>query len=100
MGEDFFTHHFPGHSSAQAWTWDYSDGHRTLVSYGTLVAECTSDGWIRVLMNYDKMSQTTKKHVSWFAKELNCTLQDFKRTDIEHIALNIHTGETRDYYGG
>lgn len=63
-----------------------------LKSYSTIVATIDVDGWITCNGTY---SQTTRKHISAFAKQYSTRLSyyDFKRCYNDNIAYNYITGE-------
>lgn len=92
---DFVTKRFEDHPEANAWVWEYPDGHKTLCSYGTIVAECSAEGWVRVFGLY---SATTRKHIGWFMHSLGLDYPTAKEIYEEHLAINIHTGEVVDFY--
>ena len=51
---------------AQAHTEQYDNGDIALVSYVTVVATLSNDGWLNV---YGLYSNTTRRHISAFMKE-------------------------------
>lgn len=71
-----------------------NDGSICLFSYTTLVASIDADGWCCC---YGLYSQTTRKHISAFAKEYAnpLTYFDFKRAYQEGYIINRHTGEVQ-----
>ena len=86
---------------AQAFVEITDDGFY-LFSYNTLVASIDADGWCCCFGLY---SQTTRKHISAFAKEYANPLSyfDFKRAYQEEYIINRHTGEIQmiaDLYNG
>ena len=77
---------------AQAHIEEHDDTY-FLFSYVTLVATVRYDDdgkWIRC---YGLHSQTTRKHISAFAKEHGLKYDDFKSVACEPYEMNIDTGE-------
>ena len=72
------------------------DGDIALFSYTTLVAYIDRDGWCGCNGTY---SQTTRKHISAFAKEYAAPLDyySFKKAYEGGYVINHHTGEVLDY---
>lgn len=93
--KEFTTVRFKNHPKAQVWKWVYPDGHITLVSYGTIVADCDSEGWVRI---YGLYSATTRRHIGWFMKELGLDYQTAKTIHEECVTINRFTGEVKDFY--
>lgn len=81
---------------AQAFVEIIDDGSIYLFSYNTLVASIDADGWCRC---YGLYSQTTRKHISAFAKEYAkpLTYSNFKSAYQEGYIINRHTGEVIMY---
>ena len=67
-----------------------------LFSYVTLVAWIDRDGWCGCTGTY---SQTTRKHISAFAKEYAAPLDyySFKQAHAGGYVVNKHTGEVLSY---
>jgi hypothetical protein len=87
---------------AQAHVEIADDGSIYLFSYTTLVASIDADGWCCC---YGLYSQTTRKHISAFAKEYAdpLTFYDFKHMYNRDHIINRHTGEIKmiaDLFGG
>jgi len=82
---------FEGHNSAAARITE-NNGNYYLISYATMVAELTREGWLRVNGLY---TRTTKKHIGWFMHELNSTYQFAKQLVFDNMEYNINTGEYR-----
>lgn len=95
-----FIEKFTDHRYAQCHMRHYDDGTTALISYNTCAAELDAEGWLRVNGLY---SMTTRKHLSWFAKELsrvfgiNLTYGDMRDLYTSGDMLNLHTGEVRDF---
>lgn len=67
------------------------DGYIWLISYRTVVAGITPDGWLNVNGLY---SATTRRHIGAFVKEYaNITYQTAKMLYEDEYLYNIHTGE-------
>lgn len=83
------------HNYAQAHIVTYDDGTRILVSYQTPVIHIDPQGWLTC---YGLFSATTRKHISWFIKQLGTGLsyQSVKECYLRDYEINIHTGEIRD----
>lgn len=64
-----------------------------LFSYTTLVATVRYDDDDKWIACYGLYSQTTRKHISAFAKEHNLTFKDFKDIAGKPYELNANTGE-------
>ena len=79
---------------AQAHVEIADDGSIFLFSYTTLVASISHDGWCCCHGLY---SQTTRKHISAFAKEYAdpLTYFDFKHAYNGGHIINRHTGEVQ-----
>ena len=75
---------------AQAHIKKDDNGNIHLFSYVTLVATLTKSGWLTVFGLY---SQTTRKHISAFAKEYGLTFQHFKEYAGAEFDFNTDTGE-------
>lgn len=82
---------FEDHKSAQTYMEPIQNG-LALYSYTTRVAE-VRDGWVRINGLY---SMTTRKHISWFMRELGLDYQTAKRLYEDDKEMNIYTGEVRD----
>lgn len=82
---------FEGHKSAQTYMEPIQNG-LALYSYTTRVAE-VQNGWLRIKGLY---SMTTRKHISWFMRELGFDYQTAKRLYEDDKEMNIYTGEVRD----
>ena len=81
---------------AQAHVEINDNGDICLFSYVTLVAWIDRDGWCGCTGTY---SQTTRKHISAFAKEYAAPLgyQSFKQAHAGAYVVNCHTGEVLSY---
>lgn len=81
---------------AQAHVEINGDGDICLFSYVTLVAWIDRDGWCGCTGTY---SQTTRKHISAFAKEYAAPLDyySFKKAYEGAYVVNCHTGEVLSY---
>jgi hypothetical protein len=81
---------FKGHDKASAYAIVETDSVK-LISYTTLVAQVTRDGWLEV---YGLYSRTTIKHIGWFMREY-CGLDYYTaKYCVEHgVRMNIYTGE-------
>lgn len=81
---------------AQAHVEINDNGDICLFSYVTLVAWIDRDGWCGCSGTY---SQTTRKHISAFAKEYASPLdyQSFKQAHAGGYVVNRHTGEVLTY---
>lgn len=79
---------------AQAHVEHFDNGDIALVSYVTVVATISNDGWLTV---YGLYSNTTRKHISAFMKEYT-TLDYYtaKQCYTDKIRMNIHTGEIEE----
>ena len=75
---------------AQAKVRIYEDGSAVLVSYATEVAAIDSDGWVRVRGLY---SNTTRRHLSAFAREYRTDYYKLKKCYTDNLAYNIYSGE-------
>ena len=64
-----------------------------LFSYVTLVATVRYDGNEKWIACYGLYSQTTRKHISAFAKEHNLAYNDFKMVSGGNYEMNPDTGE-------
>lgn len=82
---------FEDHKSAQTYMEPIQNG-LALYSYTTRVAE-VQNGWLRVKGLY---SMTTRKHISWFMRELGLDYQTAKHLYEDDKEMNIYTGEVRD----
>lgn len=71
----------------------YEPACEFLVSYETLVAELTSDGWVTV---YGLFSATTRKHLSRWGRLHGIGYYTLKRLYEKSKTMNIYTGEERD----
>lgn len=76
---------------------EITDGKIFLFSYSTLVAWINEDGWCGCTGTY---SQTTRRHISAFAKEYAAPLDysSFKKAYEGGYVVNLHTGEMLYYY--
>lgn len=81
---------------AQAHVEINDNGDICLFSYVTLVAWIDRDGWCGCTGTY---SQTTRKHISAFAKEYAAPLDyySFKQAHAGGYVVNRHTGEVLTY---
>lgn len=81
---------------AQAHVEIFDNGDIALFSYVTLVAWINRDGWCGCNGTY---SQTTRKHISAFAKEYATPLDyySFKQAYEGGYVVNKHTGEILHY---
>lgn len=81
---------------AQAHVEINDNGDICLFSYVTLVAWIDRDGWCGCTGTY---SQTTRKHISAFAKEYAAPLDyySFKQAHAGGYVVNCHTGEVLTY---
>ena len=81
---------------AQAHVEINDNGDICLFSYVTLVAWIDRDGWCACTGTY---SQTTRKHISAFAKEYASPLDyySFKKAYEGGYVVNRHTGEVLTY---
>ena len=81
---------------AQAHVEINDNGDICLFSYVTLVAWIDRDGWCGCTGTY---SQTTRKHISAFAKEYAAPLDyySFKQAHAGGYVVNHHTGEVLSY---
>ena len=93
--DNFTTRHLNNNPGCNAWIWEYEDGHKTLVSYGTIVADCNPDGWIKV---YSMTRTEYRDHIEQFMKELNVDMDTVDSIYDECLSLNIHTGEVVDFH--
>lgn len=75
---------------AQAKVRIYEDSSAVLVSYSTEVAKIDESGWVRVRGLY---SNTTRRHISAFAREYRSNYYAFKRCYTDNLTYNIYTGE-------
>ena len=82
---------FADHKAAQTYMVQTPNGIR-LVSYTTVVADL-QDGWLTIHGLY---SMTTRKHLSWFMRELGLTYQLAKQLYEDNKSFNIYTGEVID----
>lgn len=81
----------PGMEYAQAGIL-YEPAAEFLVSYETIVAELSANGWVHV---YGLFSTTTRKHLGRWAKLHGLTYSDVKKMyDTEH-EYNIYTKQQR-----
>ena len=73
---------------------------RCLISYRTRVAELTDDGWLYIEKEAT-CSRTIGRHVTAFLKEYAPHLVEPYRLakDLahDHMAMNIHTGELKEW---
>ena len=81
---------FTDHKYAQAHMEPIHNG-LALYSYTTKVAE-VRDGWLKIFGLY---SMTTRRHISWFMRELGFTYQRAKQLYYDNAEMNIETGEVR-----
>ena len=81
---------FADHKYAQAHK-EEMFGNTYLYSYDTKVAEIRG-GWLRIFGLY---SMTTRKHISWFMRELGLTYQLAKKLYEDYMVMNIYTGEVK-----
>ncbi len=80
-----------GHEYAQACV--IANSYITkLISYSTPVISIDPKGWLTC---YGLFSRTTIKHINWFMRELGLSYYDAKRCYLDHIQINIKTGEIR-----
>ena len=81
---------------AQAHVEINDNGDICLFSYVTLVAYIDRDGWCGCTGTY---SQTTRKHISAFAREYAAPLDyySFKQAHAGGYVVNRHTGEVLSY---
>lgn len=81
---------------AQAHVEINENGDICLFSYVTLVAWIDRDGWCGCTGTY---SQTTRKHISAFAREYAAPLDyySFKKAHAGGYVVNKHTGEVLSY---
>ena len=82
---------FVDHKYAQAHKESIPNGI-ALYSYTTKVAE-VRDNWLHI---FGLHSMTTRKHISWFMRELGLTYQLAKQLYEDDKEFNIYTGEVRD----
>lgn len=82
---------FSDHKYAQAHKEVTSHG-LDLYSYTTKVAELR-DGWLRINGLH---SMTTRRHISWFMRELGFTYQLAKQLYEDNKIFNIYTGEVKE----
>lgn len=89
MNLNYSTRPFPAHPYAQAAIISFSDGTTGLLSYNTVVAEITSQGWLIVHGLY---SATTRRHIGWFMKYmLDMDYATAKRLCLNNLMLNVET---------
>ena len=81
---------FTDHKYAQAHK-EEMFGNTYLYSYSTKVAE-VRDGWLRIFGLY---SMTTRKHISWFMRELGLDYKLAKQLYEDYMTMNIYTGEVK-----
>lgn len=99
-----------GHEYAQCgWNREYHEGKMIiqLISYETVVCEIVGqanyalDDWLHC---YGTFSQTTRKHIAWFMREMEkvfgyktelCNYSTAKNCYEKDIEINLHTGEIR-----
>lgn len=84
---------FKCHPKAQVRKVLYPDGDIALISYNTMAAYCTSDGWVRV---FGLWSATTRRHIGWFMKELGLDYQTAKCIYENGFTINRFTGEVQN----
>ena len=82
---------FTDHKYAQAHMEPIHNG-LALYSYTTRVAE-VRDGWLHIFGLY---SMTTRKHISWFMRELGHDYKLAKQLYEDNKLFNIYTGEVID----
>lgn len=92
---------FEGHNKAQSYLKVYDDGVITFISYTTMIAKIDEDGWLTVVNWYG--SNTTIRHIGWFAKWINKNInvcgennlcwQDLKDMYDRGYRYNVITGE-------
>lgn len=83
---------FSDHKYAQAHMEVIPNG-LLLVSYTTPVAKL-QDNWLTV---YELHSQTTRRHIGWFMREIgNFSYQLAKQLVEDNKSFNIVTGEVKD----
>lgn len=83
---------FADHTHANAHMEPIKNG-LALYSYTTKVAE-VRDGWLRIFGLY---SMTTRRHISWFMRELGrFNYQLAKQLYEDNKIYNIFTGEIKD----
>lgn len=71
----------------------YEPACEFLVSYETIVAELTADGWLTV---YGLFSATTRKHLSRWGRLHGVDYGILKRLYEREKSMNIYSGEERD----
>ena len=71
----------------------YEPACEFLVSYETIVAELTADGWLTV---YGLFSATTRKHLSKWGRFHGVYYATLKRLYEQGKSRNIYTGEERE----
>lgn len=81
----------PGMEYAQAGIL-YEPGSEFLVSYETIVAELTADGWVHV---YGLFSTTTRKHLGRWGKMHGLSYQEIKSLYDGDIEYNIYSHQKR-----
>ena len=81
----------PGMEYAQAGIL-YEPSAEFLVSYETIVAELTADGWVHI---YGLFSPTTRKHLGRWAKMHGLTYMDVKKMYDVSQDYNIYTKQQR-----
>ena len=81
---------FTDHKYAQAHMEPIFNG-LALYSYDTMVAE-VRNGWLKI---YGLYSMTTRKHISWFMRELGFNYQLAKQLYEDYKTMNIYTGEVK-----
>lgn len=93
--DNFTTRYLNDNPGCNAWIWEFEDGHKTLVSYGTIVADCSPGGWISV---YTMIRSEHRNHIEQFMKEFGVDMDTVDYLYNECATLNIHTGEVVDLY--
>ncbi len=87
------TYKFNDHQSAAARIILHDDSSVSLLSYKTVVAYVSSDGWLTINGLY---SMTTRKHIGWFMKEYDLDYATARALFENHQTMNVYTFEVRD----
>lgn len=93
MSITYTAHFFPHHQYAHAAILSYSDGSVGLLSYNTVVAEISPDGWLIVRGLY---SNTTRRHIGWFMKEFGFQYSTARDLYLDNMMMNLFTGEVKE----
>lgn len=88
----FVDKRLPGMEYAQAGI-ILEPGAEFLVSYDTIAAEKTADGWIHI---YGLFSATTRKHIGRWGKRIGVSYGLLKSLYEDNKEYNVYTGEYRD----